>query len=113
MLASLISSGATRATPADQLGQRAFVTVTNSLALRCPLHRVVNDRDLVPALPPRRLGYAHGGELHHIRGDGCVVRNPTEQEIEAARSSLDDRRWFEPHEALIDHAPINYSALLE
>lgn len=93
---------------APRVGDRAFYD-----SLQCPLHRVVNDRDLVPALPPERLGYAHGGELHHIRADGSLVQNPTEQEIEAARSSLDDRRWFEPHEALTDHAPTNYSALLE
>tara|TARA_R110002072_G_scaffold31466_4_gene96944 strand:- start:15467 stop:16279 length:813 start_codon:yes stop_codon:yes gene_type:complete len=92
---------------APRVGDAAFYAT-----LQCPVHRVVNDRDIVPTLPPRRFGYTHGGVLHHIAADGTLLRDPTEQDLAEAKASLADRRWFEPHEALSDHAPINYSALL-
>lgn len=93
---------------APRVGDEAFYRT-----LQCELHRVVNDRDIVPTLPPRRFGYAHGGTLHHIAADGTMLRDPTEEDLAAVKASLKNRRWFEPHEALCDHAPINYSALLE
>jgi len=42
--------------------------------LRTPLHRVVNGRDIVPTVPPRRLGYAHGGAPHLLTAAGPSVR---------------------------------------
>lgn len=78
--------------------------------LRCPLYRVVNGRDLVPTLPPRRLGYRHGGVLQHIgvgneSDDAADIEDPVE-----VAGPLGERRWFAPHPTLADHAPANYSA---
>jgi triacylglycerol lipase len=74
---------------APRVGDAAFWRT-----LRCPLYRVVNGKDVVPTVPPRRLGYAHGGELHELG------TTPLE------------RRRFAPHERLVDHAPANYPAQL-
>lgn len=92
---------------APRIGDAAFWD-----AIAAPVHRVVNDRDIVPTLPPRRIGYAHGGELRHLRADGTVMTHVQDDlddgddELEAA---LSRRRWFEPPNRLSDHAPINYS----
>ncbi|HEX5050796.1 MAG TPA: hypothetical protein VFZ65_03405 [Planctomycetota bacterium] len=92
---------------APRVGDAAFWRT-----LRCPLHRVVNNRDIVPTVPPRRMGYTHGGVLHHIAADGSVHEDPSPGELAAVERSLRERRWFDPHEALADHAPVNYSAHL-
>ena len=78
--------------------------------LRCPLHRVVNGRDLVPTLPPRRLGYVHGGSLQHIGVDGDGEDGVDEDDLADTVGSSKARRWFDPHPTLADHAPANYSA---
>ena len=80
--------------------------------LRGPLFRVVNDRDVVPTLPPRSMGYQHGGTLHHIANNGVVLREPSEADLSTAEASLVARNWLAPPEPLSDHAPSNYSALL-
>jgi len=94
---------------APRVGDTAFwQTLTR------PLHRVVNDRDLVPTLPPRRIGYQHGGAGVHLRSDGSLQPHTDERDREEAsdnelEDSLSQRRWYQPPERLSDHAPINYS----
>ncbi|MHC4814829.1 MAG: lipase family protein [Planctomycetota bacterium] len=90
--------------------------------LTTPLYRVVNHRDIVTTLPPRieALGFVHGGQLRYIGSDGRLVLDPTEAEVAANRAAgerrledlADQRRWFDPHETLSDHAPVNYVAHL-
>jgi predicted lipase len=92
---------------APRVGDAEFWTT-----LRCPLHRVVNGRDLVPRLPPHRLGYVHGGSLQLI---GVGAANDDEGDAEdlgALDRSPGERRWFDPHPTLADHAPANYSAAI-
>jgi len=94
---------------APRVGNAAFYQ-----SLRSPLHRVVHHRDVVPTLPPRRMGYIHGGQLHELRRDrGDPASQPADvgSWVGLARY-LDPRRWLVPHEALSDHAPVNYSAQL-
>lgn len=92
---------------APRVGDAAFWQ-----SLRCPMHRVVNDRDVVPTLPPSSLGYQHGGNLHHIAAPGTVLCNPSNEELAAVAASLRDRHLLMPPATLSDHAPINYSAAL-
>lgn len=40
------------------------------------MYRFVNDRDIVPRIPPRWLRYKHCGELHHIGKNGKIKKNP-------------------------------------
>jgi hypothetical protein len=89
---------------APRVGDEAFWQT-----LQTTLHRVVNHRDVVPTVPPRRMGYAHGGELHHIAADGSLHDTPAPNTL---ADLVDQRRWFDPHESLADHAPINYTTHL-
>ncbi len=102
---------------APRIGDRDFTAT-----LTTPLYRVVNHRDIVTTLPPRieALGFVHGGQLRYIGSDGRLVEDPTEEEVAANRATrqrrledlADRRRWFDPHETLSDHAPVNYVAHL-
>jgi triacylglycerol lipase len=92
---------------APRVGDAAFWRT-----LRCPVHRVVHDRDIVPTLPPSSLGYQQGGNLHQIAEHGHVLRNPSHEELAAVAASLRNRHMLMPPAALSDHAPINYSAVL-
>lgn len=40
------------------------------------MYRFVNDRDIVPRIPPRMMRYRHCGELHHIGKNGRITKNP-------------------------------------
>jgi len=86
-----------------------------------PVHRVVNNRDVVTTVPPP-LGFHHVGELHYIAHDGRIVANPDELSValdrlkkDAANSRQQDFRKFftDAPELLADHAPVNYVAHLE
>lgn len=78
--------------------------------LTAPLFRVINRRDIVTTLPPvvPKLGFVHAGEMHHLeaRDSSAADADPDLAEL------ADPRRWFDPHESLADHAPINYLARL-
>jgi pimeloyl-ACP methyl ester carboxylesterase len=91
---------------APRVGDEAFWRTQ-----RTPLFRVVNDRDLVARVPPRRLGYTHGGTLKHL-ASGAVHDVPPAADVKAAQRSLRGRRWRDPPGPLADHAPPRYSELL-
>jgi triacylglycerol lipase len=40
------------------------------------MYRFVNDRDIVPRIPPRWMRYKHAGELHFIDKNGNIKKNP-------------------------------------
>lgn len=111
LAASLRPPVATYTFGAPRVGDREFVATLSS-----PLFRVVNDRDIVTTLPPRigDRGFVHGGELRHIAADGSLHVDPIARpEVDEQPGDLvDDRRWFEPHAKLSDHAPVNYVARL-
>jgi triacylglycerol lipase len=94
--------------------------------------RVVNDRDVVARVPPRRLSekvfgsaYRHVGVLCHIHPDGDVEHGAADDD--GAPSLIDElaARWREELarirekgvwncvEPLMDHAPVNYTAGIE
>lgn len=73
--------------------------------------RVVNGRDLVPAVPPRRLGYVHGGELLHFANGALAADDVPADGLAGVEQAVRARRWSEPPEPLADHAPARYSAL--
>jgi triacylglycerol lipase len=71
--------------------------------------RVVHGRDLVPSLPPRRLGYRHVGDPFGTDGAPITVPAP---DLDLAASF---RTWFDRHERLaplVDHAPTVYADAL-
>jgi predicted lipase len=82
--------------------------------LRDRIHRVVNNRDLVPRNPP---GFEHTGELHYVTSNGAMLTNPSKDEVG------DDHDVDDPtHELLkgdlvpeflADHAPVNYVAWMQ
>ncbi|MEO8135818.1 MAG: lipase family protein, partial [Betaproteobacteria bacterium] len=73
-----------------RVGDAAFVTLTAGL----PIHRVDDDRDVVPTVPPQWLGFRHAGALKTVRESGIG-----EPEGETTGG---------PPKFLADHAPINY-----
>ena len=82
--------------------------------LRDRIHRVVNNRDLVPRVPP---GYAHTGELHYITSDHRLLTNPASTDIDRDHDRDDKTHelWrgdFLP-EPITDHAPQNYVAWMQ
>jgi triacylglycerol lipase len=110
-----------------RVGTAAFARSFPGTFLHC---RVVNDRDVVARVPPRRLSavvfgdaYRHVGTPFHIGHDGALEREDPE---DAPPRRLDELagRWREELariraqgvwkcvEPLIDHAPVNYTARL-
>jgi triacylglycerol lipase len=83
--------------------------------------RVVNNRDVVPTVPPP-LPFHHVGELHYITHDGGMLVNPDDDTVARDRLkrdrfslfSLDWKNLFtNAPEPFADHAPVNYVAHLE
>lgn len=90
---------------APRVGDAAFSASLQSF----PIHRVVNQRDIVPLVPPSRIpfDFEHVGELHHLQElDGpspeAVFPNGVGM-LEGLRSLT-----LTP-EFLTDHSPVNYS----
>ena len=92
--------------------------------LRAPVHRVVNNNDLVTRLPPP-LGYRHAGTLHYIDESGRVHDRPerwsrvVEQVLGHGNRAMDNvRRWLSgefdaiPYDSLVDHSPVHYAVHL-
>ena len=88
-----------------------------------PFHRVVNDRDLVPSLPPSvgPMRFEHAGQLYTLTPHGKQSVNPvgvlpersTSGGLKGVFEDLAERRWNEAPKPLADHAPINYVARLD
>lgn len=83
--------------------------------LRDRIHRVVNNRDIVPRVPPSV--YEHTGMLHYITSDHRLLTNPTEREMDRDRDRDDDThallRGDILPEQVTDHAPVNYVAWMQ
>ncbi len=104
---------------APRVGDTAFGLTLQQV----PFHRVVNDCDLVPSLPPTlgSMRFEHTGQLHTLAPDGNRQANPVGDPAERATSGglkgfledLTERRWNEAPKPLADHAPINYVARLD
>lgn len=60
-----------------------------------PVHRIVDDDDIVTTVPPKVFGYTHAGDVH-------VLRAPAQSAAERLGFP------FGPPKPLADHAPINY-----
>jgi len=79
--------------------------------LRDRIYRIVNNRDIVPRVPPHA---EHAGELHYITSDRRLVTNPRTSEVFRDRLKRDGT--FELRgvpEQLTDHAPVNYVAWMQ
>lgn len=75
-----------------------------------PMLRIVNACDLVPRLPPARLGFKHGGQRLHLdagnlRGYGATLRAHLRELPRNLRHGLGALTPIE----LIDHAPLHYA----
>ena len=82
--------------------------------LRDRIHRIVNNRDIVPHVPPH---YKHTGSLHYITSTGTMLTNPSRRDVDDDHE-VDDKT----HELLkgdflaesfTDHAPVNYVAWMQ
>jgi hypothetical protein len=81
--------------------------------LRDRIYRVVNNRDIVPLVPPH---CEHTGELHYITSDKRFVTSPRRGEV--WRDHLKDDDTFSLlqdgiPEQITDHAPVNYVAWMQ
>jgi hypothetical protein len=85
-------------------------------------YRVVNNLDVVTALPPRFAGFRHAGELRYIARDGRTLASPSPEAVAADRVARSRavppdpgtvRPFAGPPQPLADHAPVNYVAHLE
>ncbi|RZK99443.1 MAG: lipase family protein [Rubrivivax sp.] len=77
---------------APRVGNLAFARSVRHL----PVHRVVDDIDVVSMLPPALLGFAHVGQPVRLRAS-------------AGRNMLNPLAWrHTPPAWLADHAPVNY-----
>lgn len=80
-------------------------------------YRIVNNRDVVPTLPPPPL-YRHAGEQHYVSSGGSMLVNPTLAVVDTDRlrkdATYDDHRLLmQAPQFIADHAPVNYVAHLE
>jgi triacylglycerol lipase len=81
--------------------------------LRDRTYRVVNNRDIVPLMPPLA---EHLGELHYITSDKRFVTNPKMGEMFLDRLKDDDTHELLRDgvpELITDHAPANYVAWMQ
>lgn len=96
---------------APRVGDQQFVDSLKNV----PIYRVMNNRDIVPTLPPITaiLEFCHAGELHYITHDSQLLTNPDDELIDLDRRKnapviSKSRDWFDPYEFLSDHAAVNY-----
>lgn len=102
---------------APRFGDAAFAASLDDV----PVYRLVNQADLVAALPAASLPYRHVGMRYQIDGRGSLHRlaedRPAPDAYRIVRHALvqllNPLRWPVPPEALSHHAPLNYSAWLE
>ena len=100
---------------APRVGDRGFVELMRTI----PVFRIVNNQDIVAALPPTSqiLPFKPAGDLVYICARGRLHQIDDEAvldvagETDAVSSALtSETRWYDPPRFLADHAPINYSA---
>jgi hypothetical protein len=72
-----------------QVGNQAFVNSMPDI----PIHRVVDDKDIVTTLPPPFVNFRHTGKEHKLT---------------APKNNFLLQHLFDPPKPLADHAPINY-----
>jgi len=124
-LATLAASRSTRPPCAvytfgsPRVGNSDFVATLGNT----PVYRVVNNRDIVPNVPPSQapLYFRHAGELCHITADNRVLANTTgtaaaeagEESDPSLFAAMGYPKWLYPLRFLADHAPTNYVARLE
>ena len=104
---------------APRVGDPAFGLTLQQV----PFHRVVNDRDLVPLLPPSvgPIQFEHVGQLHALAPDddrrdnaaGIPPEKGSSRGLKDIFEELTELRWNEAPKPLADHAPINYVARLD
>ncbi len=119
LAASLCPEAALYSFGAPRVGDESFRAVMAERPGKAS--RFVNNRDIVPRVPPARFGYRHAGRPFAIDEDGGVEqREPEDQGVTdlvlsrllqgtARLSALFDSEL--PRE-LTDHAPINYVSAL-
>lgn len=71
------------------------------------MYRFVNDRDIVPRVPPRWLSYKHAGELHFIDENGTIKKNPKQFKFGICKNP------FRIKECISDHDMGDYRRLIE
>jgi hypothetical protein len=81
------------------------------------LYRVVNNRDVVPTLPPPPI-FRHAGEQHYVSSAGSMLVNPSLAVVDTDRlrkdPTYDDHRLLiQAPQFIADHAPVNYVAHME
>jgi triacylglycerol lipase len=87
-----------------------------------PIYRLINNRDIVPTVPPSRIpfDFCHCGKLlNFFHNNGNLQEDASEYEDEPSFPATFRqvtnrwrRRFLDPPEFLIDHAPVNYTAHL-
>jgi hypothetical protein len=112
LAASQRPPGAVYTFGSPRVGDRNFAETLVAVEI----HRVVNQHDLVPSLPPEggALGFRHVGTALHLTA-GRDSRSPIEEERHAKPSLLALTRAVgrTAPRNLADHAPSNYVAALE
>ena len=72
-----------------RVGNQAFVASLGNV----PIHRIVDDEDIVTTVPSEALGFRHVG---------------TESRLTAPKGEFSSMRVFGPPKPWADHAPVNY-----
>ena len=88
-------------------------TFRDAHPLRRAIYRVVNNRDVVPRVPP---GYEHVGELLYITSDKRLLRQPAGSTVITDQVKDDDTHSLlkdRVPEQITDHAPVNYVAWMQ
>ncbi len=102
-----------------RVGDKGFALTLSATRV----YRLVNNRDIVPTLPPSigPLAFRHVGELFYITSDSRLLVNPAPETVADCRPTVNilprigaaRRSWHDPPRFIADHAPVNYVAHLE
>ena len=83
------------------------------------VHRVINDDDAVPTVPPMLVGYRHVGDARMITDDGqLVIGQPMKfsalfRSLAKMVKSVREKQELSLPDYLTDHAPVNYVAWMQ
>ena len=110
LAASLTPPRAVYTFGSPRVGDAAFADSLKGI----PIHRVVNQRDLVPTLPPPggAFGFCHVGTAHHL-GPGGASDPESAEPSQPTPFLLPGKVSLAPPAFLSDHAPVNYLAAIE